>query len=94
MTTLTETQSLVLSRAARREGGIARPLPERLKGGAAQRVVRPLIDKGLLEEIEADLRKCGQPIWRSTGDGHGVTLTISLVGEVTDLSSRLPHRAD
>ena len=38
MTTLTETQSLVLSRAAQREGGLALPLPERLKGGAAKRV--------------------------------------------------------
>ena len=80
MTTLTETQSLVLSRAAQRDGGIALPLPERLKGGAAKRVVGPLIEKGLLEEVEADLRKCGQPLWRSTGDGHGVTLTITRAG--------------
>ncbi len=80
MITLTETQSLVLSRAAQRDGGIALPLPERLKGGAAKRVVGPLIEKGLLEEVEADLRKCGQPLWRSTGDGHGVTLTITRAG--------------
>jgi hypothetical protein len=80
MTTLTETQSLVLSRAAQRDGGIALPLPERLKGGAAKRVVGPLIEKGLLEEVGADLRKCGQPLWRSTGHGHGVTLTITRAG--------------
>lgn len=80
MTTLTETQSLVLSRAAQREGGIALPLPERLKGGAAKRVVGPLIQKGLLEEVEVDLRSCGQQVWRSTGDGHGVTLTITRAG--------------
>ncbi|MBM9595830.1 DUF3489 domain-containing protein [Roseitranquillus sediminis] len=80
MTTLTETQSLVLSRAAQRDGGIALPLPERLKGGAAKRVVGPLIEKGLLNEVEADLRKCGQPLWRSTGDGHGVTLSITRAG--------------
>jgi hypothetical protein len=45
MTTLTETRSLVLSRAAQRNGGIALPLPERLKGGAAKRVVRPLLSR-------------------------------------------------
>jgi hypothetical protein len=39
MTALTESQSLILSRAAQREGGDALPLPERLKGGAAKRVV-------------------------------------------------------
>jgi hypothetical protein len=80
MTPLTETQSLALSRAAQRDGGIALPLPERLKGGAAKRVVGPLIEKGLLEEVGADLRKCGQPLWRSTGHGHGVTLTITRAG--------------
>lgn len=80
MTTLTETQTLVLSRAAQRDGGTALPLPERLKGGAAKRVVTPLIAKGLLEEVEVDLRRCGQPVWRSTGDGHGVTLAITAAG--------------
>jgi hypothetical protein len=80
MTTLTETQSLVLSRAAQRDGGIALPMPERLKGGAAKRVVGPLIEKGLLEEIQVDLRRCGQPLWRSTGDGHGFTLMITRAG--------------
>ena len=56
---------------------MALPLPERLKGGAAKRVVAPLITNGLLEEVETDLRKFDQPIWRTTGDGHGATLAIT-----------------
>jgi hypothetical protein len=42
-------------------------------------VIGPLLDKGLLEEVDAN-RKLGDPVWRETGDGHGVTLIITDAG--------------
>ncbi|MBX9738688.1 MAG: DUF3489 domain-containing protein [Beijerinckiaceae bacterium] len=79
MTNLTDTQLIVLNAAAQRATLIALPLPPNLKGGAAHKVVHPLIEKGLLEEIDAD-RRLGEPLWRETGDGHGVTLAITEAG--------------
>ena len=79
MTRLTDTQLIVLSAAAQRTDHIALPLPKSLKGGAAHKVIKPLIEKGLLEEVEAN-RKLGDPVWRETGDGHGLTLIITEVG--------------
>ena len=79
MTRLSDTQLIVLSAAAQRNNHLALPLPPNLKGGAAHKVIRPLIAKGLLEEVEAN-RKSGDPIWRDTGDGHGVTLIITAAG--------------
>jgi hypothetical protein len=53
---------------------IALPLPESLRGGAAAKVVGAMIAKGLLQEVDADLRK-GEPMWRETGDGHGTKMS-------------------
>ncbi len=58
---------------------LALPLPSRLKGGAAHKVIKPLIAKGLLEEVDANLRN-GDPVWRETGDGHVMTLVITAAG--------------
>lgn len=80
MTKLSDTQLVVLSAAAKRPSLLALPLPPRLKGGAAHRVIKPLIAKGLLDEVEANLRR-GDPVWRKTGDGHGVTLLITAAGQ-------------
>jgi hypothetical protein len=79
MTKLTETQTLILSRASQQEDRIALPLPDRLRGGAANKVIVPLIRKGFPDEVEADIRK-GEPTWRKTGDGHGITLVITGAG--------------
>lgn len=79
MTKLTETQTLILSRASRQADRIALPLPDRLRGGAANNVIVPLIKRGLLDEVDADIRK-GEATWRKTGDGHGTTLVITDVG--------------
>jgi Protein of unknown function (DUF3489) len=79
MSKLTDTQSLVLARAAQQADRIALPLPGRLRGGAANKVTVPLIKRGLLDEVDADLRK-GEPTWRKTGDGHGTTLVITDAG--------------
>lgn len=79
MTQLSDTQALILSAAAQRPEQIALPLPESLRGGAAAKVVSALIAKGFLKEVDADMRK-GEPVWRETGDGHGVTLVATDAG--------------
>ena len=76
---LTDTQLIVLTKAAQRSNMLALPLPSNLKGGAAHKVVKPLIEKGLLEEVDADTRT-GETVWRETGSGHGVTLAITEAG--------------
>lgn len=91
MTKFTETQSLILSRASRQDDRIALPLPDRLRGGAANKVIVPLIKRGLLDEVEADIRK-GEPTWRKTGNGHGTTLVITDAGlEVIGIEAEIPQ---
>ncbi len=79
MTTPTDTQSLILSRAARQPGNLALPLPDGLAGAAAKMVIGKMIGRGWLEEAEANLRR-GEPLWRETGDGHGTTLVVTKAG--------------
>ena len=79
MTKLSDTQALILSAAAQRPEHIALPLPESLRGGAAAKVVGAMLAKGFLEEADADIRN-GEPVWRDTGDGHGVTLVATDAG--------------
>ncbi len=79
MTQLSDTQAMILSAAAQRPERIALPLPESLRGGAAAKVVGAMIAKGLLQEVDADLRN-GEPMWRETGDGHGTTLVATDAG--------------
>ena len=79
MTTPSDTQSLILSRAATRPGNLALPLPEGLVGAAAKMVVGKMIARGWLKEVEANLRR-SEPMWRETGDGHGTTLVATEAG--------------
>lgn len=79
MPKLTDTQTIVLSRAATRPGNLAMPLPEGLHGAAAQKAVAAMITHGWLEEVDADLRR-REPLWRETGDGHGTTLVVTDAG--------------
>ena len=76
MTKLTDTQRIVLSKASQRTDRLALPLPKSIKGGAALKVINPLIERGLLDEVDAN-RKLGDPVWRDTADGHAVTLIIT-----------------
>jgi Protein of unknown function (DUF3489) len=77
MAQLSDTQLIILSNAAQHPDRIALPLPERLKGGATRIVVGSLLAKGFVEEVDA---KRGEPLWRETGDGHGVTVVITDAG--------------
>jgi hypothetical protein len=79
MTAPTNTQSLILSRAATRPGNLALPLPDGLHGAAAKMVVGKMIARGWLEEVDANPRR-GEPLWRETGDGHGTTLIATGAG--------------
>jgi hypothetical protein len=79
MPKLTETQTIILSRAATRPGNLAMPLPEGLHGAAAKMAVNRMITNGWVEEVDADIRK-GEPLWRETGDGHGTTLIATEAG--------------
>jgi hypothetical protein len=79
MPKLTDTQSIILSRAATRPDNLAMPLPEGLAGAAAKMAVAKMIERGWLEEVEAKLRR-GEPLWRETGDGHGTTLIATEAG--------------
>ncbi|KAF0173149.1 MAG: hypothetical protein FD162_2027 [Rhodobacteraceae bacterium] len=96
MTKLSDTQALILSAAAQRPEHIALPLPESLRGGAGAKVVAAMIAKGLLQEVDADMRK-GEPVWRETGDGHGTTLIatdmgLAVIGIETEDANTAPAR--
>jgi len=79
MPKLTDTQTIILSRAAARPDNLAMPLPKGLHGAAAKKVVTMMIARGWLEEVDANLRR-GEPLWRETGDGHGTTLVATEAG--------------
>jgi len=79
MPKLTDTQTIILSRAATRPDNLAMPLPKGLAGAAAQMTVTTMIARGWLEEVDANLRR-NDPLWRETGDGHGTTLIATQAG--------------
>lgn len=79
MTKLTETQTIILSAGAQRPDNIALPLPKGLPGAAAKMAVTKMIERGWLQEVDANLRR-GEPLWRETGDGHGTTLVVTDAG--------------
>jgi hypothetical protein len=77
MSKLSDTQLLVLSNAAQREDHVV-VLPKNLKGGAAAKVIKPLLSKGLLKEVQA---KPGMPAWRRDDkEGRSYALVITNAG--------------
>ena len=79
MIKLTETQTIVLTAGAKRPDNIALPLPKGLAGAAAKMAVTKMIERGWLQEVDANLRRA-EPLWRETGDGHGTTLLVTDAG--------------
>ena len=79
MPKLSNTQSLILNRAACRPGNLAMPLPNGLAGAAAKMTVSKMIERGWLEEVDANPRR-NEPLWRETGHGHGTTLIATEAG--------------
>ena len=82
MTKLTETQAVILTAGAQRPDNIAMPLPKGLAGAAAKMAVNKMIERGWLQEVDANLRR-GEPLWRETGDGNGTTLVATDAGLLT-----------
>ena len=74
--TLTETQWMVLSAASQRDDHCAM-LPPRLRGGAAQKVVKKLIDLGLVEAVRA---RGDLPVWRGEDEGCPMALRLTSRG--------------
>jgi hypothetical protein len=74
MTELSDTQLVILNAACPRPNRLALPLPEHLRGGAAQKVVSALLAKGLVAEVAAGR---GDPVWRENDDGQVVTLVAT-----------------
>ena len=76
MAKLTDTQLIVLSKAASRADGAAVP-PERMNRAAAAKVGSSLVGRKLMREIRA---KPGMPEWRKDGDGRSISLVIMRAG--------------
>jgi hypothetical protein len=71
---LSDTQSVILSAACAREGGLVLPITTTLKGGAVDMVLTSMIKKGLIEAIPAE---AGAPVWREAEDGTPLTLVAT-----------------
>lgn len=74
MSKLTDSQLVVLSSAAQNKNG-AINLPKHLKGGAAVKVIKPLLKQKLIKEIQA---KPDMPVWRRDEQGgrsHALIIT-------------------
>jgi hypothetical protein len=78
MTKLSDTQRVILSRAAQHDALLAEP-PARLPTAARQSVLRSLITKGLLEEVPAP-REASNQGWRQDEDGAWIALRITAAG--------------
>ncbi len=71
MSKLSDSQLVVLSAACQRADRNVLPLPAKLKGGAAGKVVNSLLAKGLIKETRA---KRDEPVWRSDEDRGRIAL--------------------
>ena len=84
MAKLSDTQVIILSAAAQRADGNLLPLPGRLRGGAATKVVGALLARGLAREdvIDGQTRADSalNTIWRNEDDGRAVLLRITAAG--------------
>ena len=76
--TLSETQSLVLSRASQHERGLA-AAPQGLPAAARNAVFRSMLKNGLLAECAAPREHAGLA-WREDVDGTRVALRITDAG--------------
>jgi len=66
MTTLSDTQLVILSTACGRDDHLVFPITASLKGGALNKVLQSLLAKGLIEETAAE---AGMTVWRDEDEG-------------------------
>ena len=76
MAKLTDTQLIVLAKAAAHADGVAER-PRRLPPAAAQMVAAALVSRGLMQEIAS---QPGMPVWRTGEDSGAVSLLITPSG--------------
>lgn len=76
MAKLTDTQLVVLSKAAARDDGMA-VVPAKMNKAAASKVGSSLVARKLMRELKA---KPGMPVWREDEDGRGISLMITRAG--------------
>jgi hypothetical protein len=76
MAKLTDTQLIVLSKAAARDDGIA-VVPAKMNKAAASKVGASLLARKLMRELGS---KAGMPIWREDDDGRPISLMITRAG--------------
>jgi len=89
---LTDTQLIILSAAAQRDGGEALPLPKsiKLQGGAINHVLNSLLNKSLLAEQPAGHDDTS---WRESKDGQRLMLIITdagraAIGVATEMAAK------
>src|SRR4051794_32184281 len=76
MAKLTDTQLIVLSKAAARDDGTA-IMPEGLNKAAAVKVAASLVSRQLMREVRS---KPNMPVWREDEEGRGTSLVITRQG--------------
>jgi hypothetical protein len=76
MAKLTDTQLIVLSKAAAREDGLA-TVPDGLNKAAASKVAASLVSRKLMREIRS---KPDMPVWREDEEGRGTSLVVTRAG--------------
>jgi hypothetical protein len=76
MAKLTDTQLVVLSKAAAREDGIG-SIPAGLNNAAAAKVAASLVSRKLMREVRS---KPDMPVWRKDEEGRGTSLIITPEG--------------
>ena len=76
MAKLTDTQLVVLSKAAARNDGLA-TIPERLNKAAAAKVGASLVSRTLMREVRS---KPDMPVWHEDEEGRGTSLVITREG--------------
>jgi hypothetical protein len=76
MAKLTDTQLIVLSKAATRNDGTA-IIPEGLNKAAAAKVASCLVSRKLMREVPS---KPDMPVWREDEEGRGTSLVITREG--------------
>jgi hypothetical protein len=69
MAKLTDTQLIVLSKAAARDDGLA-TIPEGLNKAAASKVGASLVTRKLMREVQS---KPDMPVWREDEEGRGTS---------------------
>lgn len=76
MTKLTDTQLIILSKAAQRDDGAA-VVPQGMKGAAVAKVASSLIAKKLMREVK---QKPCMPVWRKDEDERSYSLLLLRAG--------------